>query len=74
MVNNFKIGDKFVLKNSRDTVPLRIEGIYYTPYFIKPLYELKPIYYCGDKCFIEEETLRLLYRKITINMKNNGNN
>ena len=67
MVSKFNIGDKIVLKNSRDTVPLRIERIIYMSYF-KPLYELKPIRYGGGECFIEEETLITLYRKITINI------
>jgi hypothetical protein len=60
--SKFKIGDIFTKKYTRDTVPLEIHEINYTP--IEPVYKLKPIRFCGDDVILGEEALIELYNKI----------
>ena len=60
--SKFKIGDIFTKKYTRDTVPLEIYEINYTP--IEPVYKLKPIRFCGDDVILGEEALIELYNKI----------
>jgi len=62
MESKFKIGDMFTKKHTRDTVPLEIYEINYTP--IEPVYKLKPIRFCGDDVILGEEALDELYNKI----------
>ncbi len=60
--SKFKIGDVFTKKYTRDTIPLEIYEINYTP--IEIVYELKPIRLCGNDVILEEEELIELYNKI----------
>ena len=62
MNSKFKIGDMFTKKHTRDTVPLEIYEINYTP--TEPVYKLKPIRLCGDDVILGEEALDELYNKI----------
>ena len=62
MESKFKIGDIFHKKYTRDTIPLEIYEIVYTP--IEPVYKLKPIRLCGDDVILGEEALIELYNKI----------
>ena len=60
--SKFKLGDMFTKKNTRDTTPLEIYEINYSP--IEPVYKLKPIRLCGDDVILGEEALTELYNKI----------
>lgn len=60
--SKFKIGDMFTKKYTRDTIPLEIYEINYSP--IEPVYRLKPIILCGDDVILGEEALIELYNKI----------
>jgi len=60
--SKFKIGDMFTKKNTRDTIPLDIYEINYTP--IEPVYKLRPNRLCGDDVILGEEALIDLYNKI----------
>ena len=60
--SKFKIGDTFTKKHTRDTTPLEIYEINYSP--IEPVYKLKPIRLCGDDVILGEEALTELYNKI----------
>lgn len=62
MNSKFKIGDMFTKKHTRDTIPLEIYEINYTP--TEPVYKLKPIRFCGDDVILGEEALDELYNKI----------
>ena len=59
----YEIGDKFTLKNTKDSVVYEIERIY-SSFGIEPSYELKPIGKRGGRTFIKEETLKQLYNKL----------
>lgn len=60
--SKFKIGDMFTKKYTRDTIPLEIYEINYTP--IELVYKLKPIRLCGNDVILGEEALIELYNKI----------
>lgn len=60
--SKFKLGDMFTKKYTRDTIPLEIYEITYSP--IEPIYKLKPIRLCGDNVILGEEALIELYNKI----------
>lgn len=62
MESKFKIGDMFTKKYTRDTIPLEIYEINYSP--IESVYRLKPIILCGDDVILGEEALIELYNKI----------
>lgn len=66
--NKFKLGDMFTKKHTRDTIPLEIYEINYSP--IEPVYKLKPITSCGDDVILGEEALIELYKKIQISKLN----
>ena len=55
MASKFKLGDMFTKKYTRDTIPLEIYEITYSP--IEPVYKLKPIRLCGDNVILGEEAL-----------------
>jgi len=59
--SKFKIGDTFTKKHTRDTIPLRIYEINYTP--IEPVYKLKQIMLYGDDVILGEKALTELYNK-----------
>ena len=52
----------FTKKNTRDTIPLEIYEINYSP--IEPVYKLKPIRLCGNDVILGEEALIESYNKI----------
>lgn len=62
MESKFKLGDMFTEKHTFDTIPLEIYKINYGP--IEPVYQLKPIRFCGDDVILGEEALIELYDKI----------
>lgn len=62
MESKFKIGDIFTKKYTRDTIPLEIYEINYTP--IEAVYKLRPIRLCGDDVIFGEEALEELYHKV----------
>jgi hypothetical protein len=62
MESKFKLGDVFIKKHTRDTIPIEIYEISYD--VIEPIYKLKPIRLCGDDVILEEEALIELYNKI----------
>lgn len=62
MESKFKIGDRFTKKYTRDSIPLEIVEITYSP--IEPVYKLKPIRLCGNNIILGEEALIELYNKI----------
>ena len=62
MKKMFKLGDRFTKKYTRDTIPLEIYEINYSP--TEPVYKLKPIRLCGDDVILGEEALIELYNKI----------
>ena len=62
MESKFKLGDRFIKKRTRDTIPLEIYKINYGP--IEPAYQLKPIRLCGNDVILGEEALIELYNKI----------
>ena len=59
----FKLGDRFVKKGTRDTIPLTIVGISFQE-FNEPVYKLSKITFSTDPCYIGEEALEEIYRKI----------
>ena len=61
MKSNFKLGDRFVHKNTRDMIPLEIYDIRYE---FEPIYKLKPIMLCGDDLTLGEAALAELFIKI----------
>ena len=60
--SKFRLGDRFTQKYSRDTIPLEIYEINYTP--IEPVYCLRPIRLGGNDVILGEEALIELYNKI----------
>ena len=62
MESKFKLGDMFIKKYTRDTIPIEIHEISYSA--IEPIYKLKPIRLCGDDVILGEEALIELYNKI----------
>ena len=62
MESKFKLGDMFTKKYTRDTIPLEIHEINYTP--IEPVYKLKPIRLCGNDVILGEKALIESYNKI----------
>lgn len=64
MNSEFKLGDIFQQKYSRDTVPIKVVSIAYRNGLIEPEYTLKPIKYNGDKIILGESALKELYIKI----------
>ena len=64
--SKFKLGDMFTKKNTRDTIPLEIYEINYSP--IEPVYKLKPIRLCGNDVILGEEALIELYNLIIPNI------
>ena len=62
MESKFKLCDKFTKKYTRDTIPLEIFEINYSP--IEPVYKLKPIRLCGNDVILGEKVLIELYNKI----------
>ena len=60
--SKFKLGDVFTKKHTRDTIPLEIYKINYSP--IEPVYQLKPIRLCGNDVILDEKALTELYNKI----------
>lgn len=62
MESKFKLGDMFTKKNTRDTIPLEIYEINYSP--IEPVYKLKPIRLCGNDVILGEKALIESYNKI----------
>lgn len=65
MESKFKLGDMFTKKYTRDTIPLEIYEINYSP--IEPVYKLKPIKLCGNDVILGEEALIGLYNLIIPN-------
>ena len=61
-MDEYKIGDRFRRKNTKDTVPLEIISKYYEPHEI--VYELKPILGCGNKIMYGQEGLEELFYKL----------
>lgn len=64
MNGEFKLGDIFHQKYSRDTVPIKVIDIVYRSGLIEPEYTLKPIIYNGDEIILGESALKELYYKI----------
>ncbi len=64
MNSEFKLGDIFHQKYSRDTVPIKVISIVYKSGLIEPEYILKPIRYNGDEIILGESALKELYYKI----------
>jgi hypothetical protein len=62
MESEFKLGDVFTKKYTRDTIPIEICEISYNA--IEPIYKLKPIILCGDDVVLGEEALIELFNKI----------
>lgn len=62
MESQFKLGDVFTKKHTRDTILVEIYEISYNA--IEPIYKLKPIRLCGDDVILGEEALIKLYNKI----------
>lgn len=60
--SKFKLCDRFTKKYTRDTIPLEIFEIIYSP--IEPVYKLKPIRLCGNDVILGEKALIELYNKI----------
>lgn len=63
MENKFELGDRFVKKDTRNSVVLCIERINYR-FGQEPTYELKPFGCCGNRQNISESSLIELYNKI----------
>lgn len=64
MNSEFKLGDIFHQKYSRDTVPIKVVSITYRNGLTEPEYTLKPIRYNGDEIILGESALKELYCKI----------
>lgn len=64
MNSEFKLGDIFHQKYSRDTVPIKVVSIAYKSGLIEPEYTLKSIRYNGDEIILGESALKELYWKI----------
>ena len=64
MNSEFKLGDVFHWKYSRDTVPIKVISIVYRSGLIEPEYTLKPIRYNGNEIILGESALKELYCKI----------
>lgn len=62
MESKFKLGEMFTKKYARDTIPLEIYEIIYSP--IEPVYRLKPIRLCDYNVILGEEALIEFYNKI----------
>lgn len=62
MESKFKLGDVFIQKHARDTIPIKICEIFYS--VNEPIYKLKPIRLCGGDIILGEEALTELYNKI----------
>ena len=62
MESKFKLGNVFIKKHTRDTIPIEIYEISYGA--TEPIYKLKPIRLCGDDIILGEEALIELYNKI----------
>ncbi len=62
MKSKFKLGNIFTKKYARDTIPLEIYEIIYSP--IEPVYKLKQIRLCDNNIILGEEALIELYNKI----------
>ena len=60
--SKFKLCDRFTKKYTRDTIPLEIFEIIYSP--IELVYKLKPIRLCGNDVILGEKALIELYNKI----------
>lgn len=60
----FKIGDVFHEKYTRDTIPIKIIDVIYRNGLLEPEYTLKPIRYNGDEIILGESALKELYWQI----------
>lgn len=60
----FKIGDVFHRKYTRDTIPIKIIDVIYRNGLLEPEYTLKPIRYNGDEIILGESALKELYWQI----------
>lgn len=63
MESKFKIGDRFVIKGSRDSMVIEIERIFHH-FGQKPTYELKTVPRCGNRHILGEDSLSELYIKV----------
>ena len=61
MTSKFRLGDRFVHKNTRDMIPLEIYSIRYE---FEPIYSLRPIRLYGSDITLGEEALVELYIKL----------
>lgn len=65
-IAEFKLGDIFCLKYSRDIIPIEVIGITYKTVLLEPEYTLKPIRFSDGEIIIGESALKELYYKIKI--------
>jgi hypothetical protein len=61
MKSEFKLGDIFYLKYSRDTIPLKIIEVVHK--IVEPEYTLRPVRYNGIDIVLGESGLKELFRK-----------